>query len=118
MTDEQFETDDFIYTKKDGIVMGGGYRINSLLLGDQQGGQYGGGSDLSKFEHLVVPAGLFYLPSGPIPVSYEDSVEQHVAAGDDLMDKLLQLASVKKAKYTKKHVHSRPGKQRRTKKRR
>lgn len=118
--EEHFETDDFIYTKKDGVIMGGGYRINSLFLNDSVE-QHGGGVSLNgtKFEHLVVPAGLFYIPYTNMPSTEYDehAATSHITAADDLMDKLLQLASVKKEKHTRKKAHVRMNR-RKTKKRR
>ena len=95
-------TDDMIFNKKDGKVTAVGWDINSELLQNDfplsAHAQSGGGNG-SALQNLAVPAGLILLKNmidsntkNPI----RDLLEEPKIIGEDLFDKLLNLAARKK----------------------
>jgi len=111
-----FEDDEFVYTKKGNEIIGGGYKIKSLFLQendpilatfnkkDQKGGKVS-----SPFENLAVPAGLFYINMRIPKKKREDDDEEHFKhhepISDDILDKLYSLVEFdkKRKRKTKKH---------------
>jgi len=115
MTDnmEIFGGDEFALTMDEkGVIVGGGYKINSFFL---QGGesimttlnnsQQTGGNVSSPFEHLAVPAGLFYVnmrvPKKNINSDVEQHYKSHETIPDDIIDKLYSLVEVDKKRKRK-----------------
>lgn len=95
-------TDDMIFNKKDGKVTAVGWDINSELLQNDfplSAHAQSGGGDGSALQNLAVPAGLILLKNmidsntkNPI----RDLLEEPKIIGEDLFDKLLNLAARKK----------------------
>lgn len=110
---EIFNEGDFVYTIEPGEngenrIMAGGYRIDSYFL---QGGispimtmnttyderqtydeNQDGGNNVSKpFEHLAVPAGLFYVNMPNNTEKREMEYNKHTPIDDDIYDKLFSL---------------------------
>jgi hypothetical protein len=118
--DEVFDNNEFVFTKKDGHYVGGGYKLNSLFLqksispmttlnGENKLG--GGTENVSyPFEHLAVPAGLFYINQrslNPKEGVVEHMYSKHEVLSDDIFDKLFGLVEVdkKKRRKTRKHTN-------------
>jgi len=104
---EVTDDDDFVMTERNGEIIAGGFRVNSLLLKHNQSPMHtlnqqmqGGGptenvSDV--FKDLAIPAGIFYQPttttkSGGYRLG--ENVVEEEDVDDDLYDKLVKLASV------------------------
>lgn len=126
-----FTNDDFVVTTtSNGEFVGGGYKINSLLLNagsspmitinrdDQIGGKVS-----SPFEHLAVPAGLFYVNMhlSKNKKKYGDNTnihyKPHETITDDMVDKLYSLIEIdkKQKRKTKKHNNKHNNKTRKMK---
>jgi hypothetical protein len=117
MSEETFEHDDFVFTQKtnengETEIFGGGYKVESFFL--QEGispittinDQFGGGDKVSSpFEHLAVPAGLFYINMKAPKRNMSEHYEEHSPISDDIMEKLYNLISADKKhqRKTKKH---------------
>jgi len=94
-----FNDTDFAFTNdKYGNTMGGGYIFDSPLLRDTISTQKGGGSILSAFKDLAVPAGLLYtqktLQKNNL-VKYENSSE---VIEEGIYEKLLSMIEPKNQK--------------------
>jgi len=114
-----FDGGDFVFTENSkGEVVSGGYKIQSFFL---QGGippmttyneaPLTGGKVSTPFEHLAVPAGLFYVnmrvPKKNINDSNEEHYKEHQMASDEMIDKLYSLVEVdkKRKRKTRKNIH-------------
>ena len=119
MEDEEF----VLMQHPDGHVVGGGFSIQSSWLQhgmapittlNQEEPLKGGAAASSPFEHLVVPAGLFYLPvtnrtNKTASLSQYDLT--HIPASDDLFDQLFGLMhgkdmSTTRPKQTRKSANA------------
>jgi hypothetical protein len=113
---DMFEGQDFVFTKKDGAFIGGGYTINSFLLKEGispmttlNNENQKGGKVSSPFENLAVPAGLFYIntrvPKKNHDNKYEEHYQAHTALPEDMVDRLYSLVEFdkKRKRKTKKH---------------
>ena len=119
--DELFNGGDFVFMQRTGEngqkeIIGGGYRINSVLLqdgispmttyntNDQMGGKVS-----SSFENLAVPAGLFYV-NMRFPKKDSEKQEQfyqkHDTISDDMIDKLFGLVEADKKRKRKTRKYS------------
>lgn len=113
--EELFGGGEFVLTQKDdGTILGGGYKINSFFL---QGGEapittyngpeQTGGKVSSPFEHLAVPAGLFYVNMRvPKKTTVPEHYNPHETISDDIMDKLYSMVEYdkKRKRKTRKHI--------------
>jgi hypothetical protein len=118
---EVFENDDFVFTKKDGHFMGGGYKLNSIFLqqnispittfNDPDDMQNGGEQVSSKFENLAVPAGLFYINQKTLKQKNDPYYTTHNTISDDIFDKLFGLVDADKKKKRKtRRIHEKVSK--------
>jgi hypothetical protein len=107
MTDAHFGGDDLVFTKNDGVFVGGGYKINSFFLNNNvsplttYNNKEQNGDDVgSQFKNLAIPAGLYYAT---IPLQENRTLQNiyHETASDDLMDKLYSLVEYDKNKQRK-----------------
>ncbi len=116
-SEQIFGGDEFAFTlDRDGNVVGGGYKINSLFL---QGGMapmvtmnktdQTGGKVSSPFENLAVPAGLFYVnmrvPKKYVDRDSEEHYKPHETISDEMIDKLYSLVEVDKKRKRKTRKH-------------
>lgn len=119
--DEMFDGGEFVFTERTDNngkkeIVGGGYKIKSFFL--QEGlspmttyntSTQTGGKVSTPFEHLAVPAGLFFVsmrvPKKDLNEYNEPRYTQHETASDDMIDKLYALvnADKKQKRKTKKH---------------
>jgi hypothetical protein len=106
MTDKEItDDDDFVMIERNGEILSGGFKVNSILLKNKRspmhtlnkrmsGGEGNNVSDL--FKDLAVPAGIFFQPSkfsgGNGEHKRQNIEEQEIE--EDLYDKLVKLASV------------------------
>lgn len=135
---EIFNNNDLIMYEKDGKIMSGGYAVNSILMNSGMAPlnsyHYGGSKslersiersierskegtneeeskDISPFDNLAVPVGIFYINSDYIKSDYEkpntNTYEQRYMLSDDIYDKLFELASFKQSKNTKNRKNTR-----------
>lgn len=139
------DENDMVISQPDGepVLVGGGYSIQSFFLrhgggsimttynpeedndvGEgvgEEGVLKGGGKKNKKvadtFQHLAVPAGLFYINSSKDYISSNpsDHYRPHDVASDDLMDRLYSLVSMEPRprttqKTTRRHGHRNKGK--------
>jgi hypothetical protein len=132
-----FNNNDLIMYKEDGKIMSGGYAVNSILMNSGMAPlnsyHYGGSKslersiegskegsiernkeeskDVSFFDNLAVPVGIFYINSDYIKSDYEkpntNTYEQRYMLSDDIYDKLFELASFKQSKNTKNRKNTR-----------
>lgn len=130
--DEVFDTDDFVFTKKDGHFVGGGYKLNSIFLNqgispittlnedifDLAGSVVAGGgkSKKGKFDQMAVPAGLFYINQQPLRQD-EITYEKKEPLSEDMFDKLFELVNgdKKKQRATKRNKSKLTTEKRKTK---
>lgn len=111
-------SNDLIFYKKDGLIMSGGYSVESHML--QNGispmktlNQYqNGGNDdkiSNNFDNLVVPAGLYFITQKKNPNdTHKDQTyynKDHIPISDDIFDKLFEMVQYndKQKRKTKKH---------------
>ncbi len=119
--DETFDNEEFVFTKKDGQYVGGGYKVQSMFLekgispvttfnkdNDQNGGKIS-----TPFEYLAVPAGLFYINQRTLKNKTETPAffEHRETISDDIFDKLFGLVDAdenkrKKHRTTKRSKHN------------
>lgn len=134
---EIFNKNDLIMYEEGGKIMSGGYAVNSILmnsgLAPLNSYHYGGSKslersiersierskegtkeeskDISPFDNLAVPVGIFYINSDYIKSDYEkpntNTYEQRYMLSDDIYDKLFELASFKQSKNTKNRKNTR-----------
>ena len=133
-----FTNKDLIMYKEGGKIMSGGYAVNSILMNSGMAPlnsyHYGGSKslersiegsierskegsieeeskDVSFFDNLAVPVGIFYINSDYIKSDYEkpntNTYEQRYMLSDDIYDKLFELASFKQSKNTKNRKNTR-----------
>ena len=129
---------DLIMYKEGGKIMSGGYAVNSILMNSGMAPlnsyHYGGSKslersiegskegskernkeeeskDVSFFDNLAVPVGIFYINSDYIKSDYEkpntNTYEERYMLSDDIYDKLFELASFKQSKNTKNRKNTR-----------
>ena len=119
--DELFNGGDFVFMQRTGEngqkeIIGGGYRINSVLFQDgispmttYNTNDQTGGKVSSSFENLAVPAGLFYV-NMRFPKKDSEKQEQfyqkHETISDDMIDKLFGLVEADKKRKRKTRKHS------------
>jgi len=124
---------DLIFYQKDGVIMSGGYSLNSGLLHQgispmktintiEQTQSAGAVDDSEKereakvsdiFANLAIPTGLYLMNQKPLYNNYnkfKQNSNEHTMVSDDIYDKLfnlVQLDESNKKKYnkTKKHKH-------------
>lgn len=124
---------DLIFYQKDGVIMSGGYSLNSGLLHQgispmktintiEQTQSAGSVDDSEKerearvsdiFANLAIPTGLYLMNQKPLYNNYNKFTQnsnEHTMVSDDIYDKLfnlVQLDESNKKKYnkTKKHKH-------------
>jgi len=96
------DINDMIFNKQDGKITALGWDINSKLLQNDfplaAQGQVGGGAS-GTIQNLAVPAGLIILQNmidSNTKSSLNDLLEEPKVIGEDLYDKLLNLAGRKK----------------------
>jgi hypothetical protein len=113
-------SDDLIFYKKDGLIMSGGYSVESHML---QNGispmktfnkSQNGGKDDDKvshnFDNLVVPAGLYFITQKKnTNEPYKEQahyIKEHKPIADDVFDKLFEMVQYndKQRRKTKKHT--------------
>jgi hypothetical protein len=130
---EIFNNNDLIMYKEGEKIMSGGYAVNSILMNSGiaplNSYHYGGSKslersierskegnkeeskDVSFFDNLAVPVGIFYINSDYIKSDYEkpntNTYEQRYMLSDDIYDKLFELASFKQSKNTKNRKNTR-----------
>lgn len=130
---EIFNKNDLIMYKEGETIMSGGYAVNSILmnsgLAPLNSYHYGGSKslersierskegtkeeskDITPFDNLAVPVGIFYINSDYIKSDYEkpntNTYEQRYMLSDDIYDKLFELASFKQSKNTKNRKNTR-----------
>ncbi len=133
-----FTNKDLIMYKEGGKIMSGGYAVNSILMNSGMAPlnsyHYGGSKSLERsiegskessierskkeeskeislFDNLAVPVGIFYINSDYIKSDYEkpntNTYEQRYMLSDDIYDKLFELASFKQSKNTKNRKNTR-----------
>jgi len=95
------DTNDMIFNKTNGKITAGGWNINSNLLQNDfplaANSQVGGGA--GAVQNLAVPAGLIILQNmidSNTKSPLNDLLEEPRVIGEDLYDKLLNLAGRKK----------------------
>ena len=95
------DTNDMIFNKTNGKITAGGWNINSDLLQNDfplaANSQVGGGN--GAVQNLAVPAGLIILQNmidSNTKFPLNDLLEEPKVIGEDLYDKLLNLAGRKK----------------------
>jgi len=133
---EIFNNNELIMYQEDGKIMSGGYAVNSILMNNGQAPlntyHYGGSKSLersiegnkdnkerikedskeiSPFDNLAVPVGIFYINSDHLKSDYEkpniNTFNQRYMISDDIYDKLFELASFKQSKNTKNRKNTR-----------
>jgi hypothetical protein len=117
--EELFGRDDFVFTRTideetgKPVVVGGGYKVNSIFL--QEGipsiktynsPDQNGGKVSSPFDNLAVPAGLFYINQRIPKKDYDTSdidkyYKKHEMLSDDMVDKLFGLVEADKKRKRK-----------------
>jgi hypothetical protein len=92
--------EDLVIYKENGVIMSGGYSIDSVLLKNNISDQLGGSMD-NEFTDLAVPIGLLYIAQ---PCKKMDTVkiESHDSIPDDIYDRLFEMAQVKSKTNEKK----------------
>lgn len=120
MTEKEIITDDddFVMIERNGEILSGGFKVNSILLKNNRspmhtlnksmsGGDENNVSDL--FKDLAVPAGIFFQPSkiggGSGEHKGENIEEEEI--DEDLYDKLAKLASAEDTQKAGKKKKSR-----------
>jgi hypothetical protein len=111
----EFDGGEFVLTRTaGGGFVGGGYKIRSRFLDEDVPAITTYNDDISQvqnnvsdlFQHLAIPAGLFYANMKRPVNSAQLKYTPHIPATDDIMDKLFELVEMDKKrqkKYTKKH---------------
>jgi hypothetical protein len=117
------DNSEFVFTQtidEDGnkIIIGGGYKINSFFLKEDQpimttynnpedtSDQHGGKRVSTSFENLAVPAGVFYIDQKIAKVDNMKTNfnDNHNMLPEDIYDKLLALVQpIQKKRFTKKN---------------
>jgi hypothetical protein len=120
MTEKEIVTDDddFVMIERNGEILSGGFRVDSILLKHKQSPMhtlnqkfYGGASNVSDlFKDLAVPSGIFFQPNktGGYKENRNKVIEEEEVE-DDLYDKLVKLASVQEKIKEKKQRKTKRG---------
>ncbi len=127
-----FEADDLVFMRKGDKIYAGGYQVSSqwmeqgvspITTFNQEGeGQQEGGGVEQLFRHLVVPAGLIYIPGKQTESIFHHNSTTHEAIDDDIYDSLLsqvQTNSIqvnKRRKKTKRFLSKEKRNQKQTRK--
>ncbi len=104
--------EDLVIYKENGVIMSGGYSVESTLLKNNILNQTGGvkHDDDINFKDLAIPIGLLYVVQ-PCDKKEEIIMNEHNTIPDDIYDKLFEMAQDKKPKKKPRTYKMKPGKE-------